>query len=417
MKIFWSWQSDTPGKIGRHFVREAIENALTELNEDPTIEESDRPDRLELDHDRKGVPGSPDLVSTILKKIEESKVFIADVTPVGKRADGRALLNPNVAIELGYALAKVGDNGLLMVLNTSYGDRESLPFDLRHKAGPILFNLGADAKKEETTRVQRELTQSLKIALRECLRQVEDRPSATHIEIPRGFSVAQYFKDGEVLAERENMGGLQLRYNVGPLLYLRVIPTRVMPPLRDSDITELVFGIKLAPLNANSGRGGYWGRNLYGGITYDFTHEANVGQIITSSQIFHNRELWGIDSTFFDESKQCINSVAFEKTLDAGLRHYLQFAREKLNIESPLEVEAGISRVRGFKMAMSDNTYWGPVYKLDIQARHTLRSFEDSEINRVLLAIFDEVFDAVGKRRPANFRGFPPIDKSGSAGA
>ena len=96
-----------------------------------------------------------------------------------------------------------------MVLNTSYGDRESLPFDLRHKAGPIIFNLGADAKKEVTTRVQRGLTQSLKTALRECLRQVEDRPSATHTEIPRGFSVAQYFEDSEVLAERENMGGLQ----------------------------------------------------------------------------------------------------------------------------------------------------------------------------------------------------------------
>jgi len=92
-----------------------------------------------------------------------------------------------------------------MVLNTSYGDRESLPFDLRHKAGPIIFNLGADAKKEVTTRVQRGLTQSLKTALRECLRQVEDRPSATHTEIPRGFSVAQYFEDSEVLAERENM--------------------------------------------------------------------------------------------------------------------------------------------------------------------------------------------------------------------
>ena len=415
MKIFWSWQSDTPGNIGRHFVREALETALKELNQELTIEESDR---LELDHDRKGVPGSPDLVSTILKKIEESNVFIADVTPVGKSADNsRALLNPNVAIELGYALAKLGTEGLLMVLNSSFGDRESLPFDLRHKAGPIIFNLGANANREERTRVQRTLTQILKSALGDCLRQVEDRPSATHEEIPTGFSVAQYFKDGEVLAERDNMGGLPLRYQSGPLLYLRVIAKRVMPRLRDSEIRDLVYGIKLAPLNANTRGGGHWGRNLYGGITYDFTRETNVGQIITSSQLFPNRELWGIDTTLFDESKQYFPCVEFAKTLDAGLRHYLHFAREKLKIESPIVVEAGISRVDGFKMAMDNQTYGDRIYKRDIQSRQTLGSFDDSEVDRVLLAIFEDFFDAVGKRRPANFRNFPPIDKSGSAGA
>ena len=28
MKIFWSWQSDTPGKTGRHFVRDALKMPL-----------------------------------------------------------------------------------------------------------------------------------------------------------------------------------------------------------------------------------------------------------------------------------------------------------------------------------------------------------------------------------------------------
>ena len=207
---------------------------------------------------------------------------------------------------------------------------------------------------------------------------------------------------------------MQLRYNVGPLLYLRIIPTRAMLRLRDSEMTDLVFGIKLAPLNANTEGGGYLGRNPYGAITYGFNRDVNVEHIITSSQLFANRGLWGIDATLFDESNKYIDCVVFERTLDAGLRHYLQFAREKLNIESPLVVEAGISRVKGFKMAMGNNTYGGPVYRPDIQSRQTLRSFEDSEIDSVLLAIFEEFFDAVGKHRPANFRGFPPIDQSGT---
>jgi len=28
MKIFWSWQADTDGKTGRHFVRDALTEAV-----------------------------------------------------------------------------------------------------------------------------------------------------------------------------------------------------------------------------------------------------------------------------------------------------------------------------------------------------------------------------------------------------
>jgi len=35
MKVFWSWQSDTPGKIGRHFVRDALQAAIERLKETP----------------------------------------------------------------------------------------------------------------------------------------------------------------------------------------------------------------------------------------------------------------------------------------------------------------------------------------------------------------------------------------------
>ena len=38
MKIFWSWQSDTPGKIGHHFVRDALSAAIEQLKEKPEIE-------------------------------------------------------------------------------------------------------------------------------------------------------------------------------------------------------------------------------------------------------------------------------------------------------------------------------------------------------------------------------------------
>jgi hypothetical protein len=42
MKIFWSWQSDTPGRIGRHFVRDALSAAIKQLKETTEIEEPPR---------------------------------------------------------------------------------------------------------------------------------------------------------------------------------------------------------------------------------------------------------------------------------------------------------------------------------------------------------------------------------------
>ncbi len=39
MKVFWSWQSDTPGKVGRHFVRDALTAAIEQLKQAPDVEE------------------------------------------------------------------------------------------------------------------------------------------------------------------------------------------------------------------------------------------------------------------------------------------------------------------------------------------------------------------------------------------
>ena len=152
MKVFWSWQSDTSGRTGRYFVRDALADAIDALKADEDIvepTEREARDALELDHDRRGVPGSPDLTATIFRKIDEAAVFVADVTSVGKTTADKRLINSNVAIEFGYAHRSLGDTFILMVQNTHYGEREDLPFDLRHKAGPIQFNLRLSWKMSE----------------------------------------------------------------------------------------------------------------------------------------------------------------------------------------------------------------------------------------------------------------------------
>lgn len=155
MNVFYSWQSDTPAKVARTLIREALESAVADLD----LEDAERP---EIDQDTKGVLGSPVIAETIFKKIRHAKVVVADVTLTGQTPEGKRLCNSNVAIELGYALGIHGDEVLLKVMNTHYGPPQDLPFDLAHRRWPVEFNLSPDATVAERARVRAALTKELR---------------------------------------------------------------------------------------------------------------------------------------------------------------------------------------------------------------------------------------------------------------
>jgi hypothetical protein len=409
VKIFWSWQSDTPGRIGRHFVRETLELVVKELQAELELEEPDR--ELHLDHDRKGVSGSPDLATTILEKIRASSVFIADVTPVGQTSDGKSMLNPNVAIELGYALAHVGDQGFLMVLNSEYGDRESLPFDLKHKAGPIIFSLAPDASKEVIGHERRSLLHTMKIAIRDCIaarKRQSPTIQPTHVEIEPADDSSVYFKYGEALGERDLNGRvLVVKYDPDPLLYLRVIPRSEASQLKQKQIKDILYYIKISPFRTGIGGGAGWERNRFGGLTFSYEEGPDGRRMFTTSQVFPNREIWGLDATLLSGPKT-IPSIALEELIESALKHYLDVSTKLMGLEPPFLIEAGASGVRGFTMAMGSDRYGGPIFQDSVKSRHELGNAGQNDVNEVLLAIFEDFFDAVGEARPKNFRGFPP---------
>ena len=158
MKIFWSWQSDTPEQIGKYLVRDALKVAINSLKQAEDIDEPTRDD-LHLDQDTQGTTGSPDLVPTIFGKIDKSEVVVADVTIVGKTAEHKCLINSNVAIELGYALRACTDARVVLVFNKHSGAYEDLPFDLRHKGGAVVFDLAPEADRKEIAAVRKSLTE------------------------------------------------------------------------------------------------------------------------------------------------------------------------------------------------------------------------------------------------------------------
>ncbi|MCX7144127.1 MAG: hypothetical protein NT123_24435 [Proteobacteria bacterium] len=267
MKIFWAWQSDTAGKIGRFLIRDALNDAINQLKQPPDIEEPtarEIREALHLDYDRQNVPGSPDLARTILDKIDASEVVIADVTLIGQSPDstnaagervpGKKLINSNVAIELGYALSSLTDQKVLMVFNEYYGNHEELPFDLRHKGGAIVFNVPPNADKACIEDERKKLKARFVEALAPYLSKVPGSPVSFQ-ETPSTFSKAAYFGEYEVLAQvgEPKVDQVDFLYGVKNLCYLRLIPVAgLASPLQ---LAELVSAASSAPLLFNQRTG------------------------------------------------------------------------------------------------------------------------------------------------------------------
>lgn len=128
--IFYSWQSDIRAAANRSLIQGAIEKAVEGIR-GPAGETIINP---VIDRDTAGVPGSPDISSTILEKIDSSSVLVADVSLVDQGGTGnRRFPNPNVLIEVGYAIKSLGFSRILLVQNVFNGSIENLPFDLRGK--------------------------------------------------------------------------------------------------------------------------------------------------------------------------------------------------------------------------------------------------------------------------------------------
>ena len=68
-KIFYSWQSDLPGNKTRYFIKEAIDKAIQLAKDVEAIE-------AERDEATQGLTGSPDIVQSIFKKIDECDLLL-----------------------------------------------------------------------------------------------------------------------------------------------------------------------------------------------------------------------------------------------------------------------------------------------------------------------------------------------------
>lgn len=106
VSIFYSWQSDLPGKTNRNFIGDAIKKSLKGINKDNQIIAC-------IDRDTKDELGSPDIRASIFNKINHSKFFVCDVSQ-----NENGVPNPNVLIELGYAIKTLGWEKIICLFNS-----------------------------------------------------------------------------------------------------------------------------------------------------------------------------------------------------------------------------------------------------------------------------------------------------------
>lgn len=400
MKVFWSWQSDTPAKNNQYFVRDAIKLALNKVAEDLEIDEAMRP---EIDHDTKDVPGLVSIVDTIFQKITQSTIFIGDLTFVGQTTKNKLLPNPNVMIELGHAITSLGPERIILVTNKAYGGRpEDLPFDLRHRRAPITYELGEDASTSERNNAQAPLVHALTGALASCLSRVIDE-TAKALTFPeakaRQDDRSTWLEPGATIEHHDYFHDANVKkWEVleRPRFYLRVIPANFARNKTAREIHDLPNG------NHSLSRLGPWqhgdgGVNTLGVVVVGVAGDKKVHAV---TQWFKTTsEVWAFNgmASFQSDTNapHLLSWGLIPKYWSEQLDRSLNFL-EHIGVKGPLKIEAGIVGLKDVKwrdeLGCDYSALDNEIYKQQVDTQwkqETRREF--------LTATFNQLCDAYNR--------------------
>ncbi len=399
MKIFYSWQADRPQSLCRAFIKEAIEEALKKIQAELHLDESERP---EIDHDTKDEPGTVDITNTILEKIESCSVFVADITPIAKSDGGKEVANPNVLIELGYALHAKGPKQIVLVSNIYFGAAtpEKLPFNLRHRRGPASYKLAKSAEPDKINLERQSLVDELVLRIGACLKNV--MPQRSTAELPwrtsRTNDPSVWFEQNTLVQHQgwHGTGTFKVKLKESPRSYMRLLPAlwSVKAPSR-AQVHQAPDSKMLCPLgNWSSGDGG---QNADGVLRYAIGRDAiEPRPTHTLTQWFDKTgEIWAVDSSVVTAHKGA-NQLANLYVL----KQWAWFLCRSLDLYQhfgalpPIYVRMGIVGLMG--------TTIGPD-AIDDKFEHMdkCNGFSADEQLRVLTAAYSRLLEAYG-RPPAD---------------
>lgn len=353
--VFFSWQSDR--KNGRNFLVSVLQAACKKLSSDAEVEEAHRGE-LSVDKDTQGMAGHQPIVDTIFKKIDSCGLFVADLTFIAQAPDGgKQCPNPNVMMEAGWALKRLGHGRIIYVMNEYYGEASetSVPFDIRHLSWPIRYSLGPDATPEEKKKVKETLQKQFESAIK---RGLEEIPTASATPRP-GFAAmtplegeARFRKSGEAIGNKwDTLGDHQeVHLASGPAVWLRLYPlhhpgkTWTLDQLKSCAFRTGQWNLKPIYSHGVLQLRGPDGLGFSGGDGPEQT-----GVVSSIAYVFRTGEIWSIDTEMLDANLKIIPVPLLLNQMTQAIDHYVTMFTE-LELPGPFKVIAGIEGVNKWRL-------------------------------------------------------------------
>ena len=170
LKIFFSWQMSTlcNKKVNNKiFLWNCLEKAAKKLSDKGEFQGV----KFIPDEGLRKEAGDKPVAETCIKKIKQCHIYVADFTIETKftylrhllrkycKFDLRSNVNGSVLIEYGHAKVCLGDDSVILVMNTINGNpnkiTDLLPYDCRQNRNPILFEIDKTNFKENEKEEQK----------------------------------------------------------------------------------------------------------------------------------------------------------------------------------------------------------------------------------------------------------------------
>ncbi|NVK20872.1 MAG: hypothetical protein HWE30_19515 [Methylocystaceae bacterium] len=397
--IFYCWQSDTLEKNNRFLISEALRQAITNLNDqleyDETIGEDTLP--IDIDHDTRGELGSVPILDTIKKKIDKCKIFVADLTVVGKTPAGKKLMNSNVMIEYGYAVHAITTQRMMNVMNTAYGSHADLPFDMKHLSGPVTYCLSKEATKQERSKQRDALTKEFQKILQKYIdkgelgKNEQEKSVATPdadigLFVERGGKIGTDNQEGDLFFSKE-----------GPYTYLHIMPVDKQSELSQHDCRQAVNEAHLGPLLEIS----IGGKPIPNGKgILKVSHNGDAKDVKSFVQVVRKtKEVWGADTLYMGEGatgKPTLNFYDWKRQLTLSFINYLRFCREYSKVEGAVKVRVGMNGVERMILDSGEIKARTHIHSDHIFDEFTIEDLTTSELDKLLNPLFKKVIEDCG---------------------
>jgi hypothetical protein len=286
-----------------------------------------------------------------------------------------------------------------MVQNVHYGDRDLLPFDLRHKAGPIQYKLAPAASKEQIVAERTRLRAALLLALRPYLsRHQGSRKPPPHDEVSSSYNSGVFFSRQEILARNHAPppDAIDYYFDGNSALYLRLVPVYArQQELKIADLFDLALNRRIDLLLRNTYAGAV-DRNRFGAIVYEPTE--TVSRAIT--QAFPNGELWGISTGMFVQwrNQTVIPSNNIMNIFSRVLANFVELSSGFFANDWPVRIVLGGVGISGMYLGIGEDTI-SPIHQNELEVRSNLQGGDANALRAIVEAFLDQLFDLAGERR------------------